>query len=459
MACVLWDNNAYDNTKGASEVFGHFHRDTLEWEINELLDAYISNSHTVFEDIDLNEVFSIYLQKTYNRNGLVRDFNEVYFNDQISAEQVVNEIGMGWNLGNTLDAHDRNLIRFDQGVESETSWGNVLTTEELIKGLAERGFKTLRIPVTWHNHIVDENYTIDPEWMKRVKTIVDWGIKYGLYVILNVHHDNFFYSPKDDKPVTYAKGFYPNLRNIKESEKFIYNIWSQIATAFNTGYDHHLIFEGLNEPRLTGTEFEWNFNKNEPICVEAAEVLNEYMRLIVKTIRETGGNNEKRFIMITPLAAGYQSAMESKVEFPDDTKYNGFKKKLILSVHMYAPYNLALNGDKAYTKFDQAGRDELKHNLASLYDKYVKGGIPVIIGEMGCVNKNNNEDRISWADYYVTTARRYHLSTVMWDNGISDISLEGQEIFGEYDRAKLSWVNEDFIDAYIKGAETEFDDL
>ena len=459
MACVLWDNNAYDNTKGASEVFGHFHRDTLEWEINELMEAYISTSNTVFEDIDLNEVFSIYLQKTYNRNGLVRDFNEVYFNDQISAEQVVNEIRMGWNLGNTLDAHDRNLIRFDQGVESETSWGNVLTTEEIIKGLADRGFKTLRIPVTWHNHIVDENYTIDPEWMKRVKTIVDWGLKYGLYVILNVHHDNFFYSAKDDKPVTYAKGFYPNLKNIKESEKFIYNIWSQIATAFNTGYDHHLIFEGLNEPRLTGTEFEWNFNKNEPICVEAAEVLNEYMRLIVKTIRETGGNNEKRFIMITPLAAGYQSAMESKVEFPDDTKYNGFKKKLILSVHMYAPYNLALNGDKAYTKFDQAGRDELKHNLASLYNKYVKGGIPVIIGEMGCVNKNNNEDRISWADYYVTIARRYHLSTVMWDNGISDISLEGQEIFGEYDRAKLSWVNEDFIDAYIKGAETEFDDL
>ena len=459
MACVLWDNNIYDNTNGASEVFGHFHRDTLEWEINELMEAYIATSNTVFEDIDLNEVFSIYPQKTYNRNGLVRDFNEVYFNDQISAEQVVNEIGMGWNLGNTLDAHDRNLIRFDQGVESETSWGNVLTTEEIIKGLAERGFKTLRIPVTWHNHIVDENYTIDPEWMKRVKTIVDWGLKYGLYVILNVHHDNFFYSPKDDKQVTYAKGFYPNLRNIKESEKFIHNVWSQIATAFNSGYDHHLIFEGLNEPRLTGTAFEWNFNKNEPMCIEAAEVLNEFMRLIVKTIRETGGNNEKRFIMITPLAAGYQSAMESKVVFPDDTKYNGFKKKLILSVHMYAPYNLALNGDKAYSKFDQAGRDELKHNLASLYNKYVKGGIPVIIGEMGCVNKNNNEDRIAWADYYVTIARRYHLSTIMWDNGISDITLEGQEIFGEYDRAKLSWVNEDFIDAYIKGAETEFDDL
>ena len=135
-----------------------------------------------------------------------------------------------------------------------------------------------------------------------------------------------------------SKGYYPNLRNIKQSEKFIYNIWSQIVTAFNDGYDHHLIFEGLNEPRLTGTEFEWNYKNDEPICKEAAEVLNEYMRLIFKTIRESGGNNEKRFIMITPLAAGYQAAMQSLVEFPDDEKYNPDNSKLILSVHMYSPF-------------------------------------------------------------------------------------------------------------------------
>ena len=315
MAAVLWDNNIYDNTKGAAEIFGHFHRDTLEWEINELMEAYINAANTEFEKIDLNDIFAIVPQQTYNRFGLVRDFNKVHFNDEVTAENIANEVGMGWNLGNTLDAHNTQLEGYDQGLSSESSWGNPKTSEAMIKGLAERGFKTLRVPVTWHNHLIDENYTIDPKWMQRVKTIVDWGIKYGLYVILNIHHDNFFYREQEDKALEYGKGFYPNKRNIKESEKFIHNIWSQIAIAFNNGYDHHLIFEGLNEPRLTGTEYEWWYKAREPICEEAAEVLNEYMRLIVKTIRETGGNNEKRFIMITPLEAGYQSSMESKVVF------------------------------------------------------------------------------------------------------------------------------------------------
>ena len=126
---------------------------------------------------------------------------------------------------------------------------------------------------------------------------------------------------------------------------------------------------------------------------------------------------------------------------------------------MYAPYNFALNLDKAYTKFDQNGRDELKNNFSNLYNKYVKNGINVILGEMGVVNKNNLEDRISWADYYVTTARRHHLSSIVWDNGVWDTSLEGQEIFGEYNRDTCSWQNEDLIDAFIKGAKTEFEEF
>ena len=459
MSVVVWDNNLFNNSRGASEILGHFHRDTLKWEIEELMETYISTSNVEFEDIDLNDLFAIYPQKTFNRNGLVRDYNEVFFDNKVTDEQIAYEVGMGWNLGNTLDAINHNLVGYNQGLSSETCWGNQRTTETMIKGLAERGFKTIRIPVTWHNHLIDDSYTIDPEWMQRVKTIVNWGIKYGLYVILNVHHDNFFYNQNEDNSLEYGQGFYPNKRNIKESEKFIYNIWSQIATAFNNGYDHHLIFEGLNEPRLSGTNYEWSYQASQPMCIEANEVLNEYMRLIVKAIRETGGNNEKRFIMITPLSAGYQSAMESNVVFPKDIKYNPNQNKLILSVHMYSPYNFALNLDKSYNKFTQSGRDELKNNFSSLYNKYVKNNIQVIIGEMGVVNKNNNDDRLAWADYYVTTARRYHLSSVLWDNGVYDITLEGQEILGEYHRDTCTWQNEDLIDYYISGSKTDFEDF
>ena len=325
----------------------------------------------------------------------------------------------------------------------------------MIEFIASSGFKSIRIPVTWHNHLIDENYTIDPQWMKRVKTIVDWGIKYGLFVILNTHHDIY---TQFEQPLTYGRGYYPLKRDMKESEKFIYNVWKQITEAFNNGYDHHLIFEGLNEPRLLGTEFEWYYKVGDPLCEEAGTVLNEYTKLIVKAIRESGGNNEKRFIMVTPLAAGYQAALESNFVFPTDSKYNPSNRKIILSVHMYSPYNFALNADKTYTKFEESYKTELKESFKTLYKRFVTINQHVIIGEMGVVNKNNTQDRIEWAEYYVSTARHYHLSTVLWDNGVWDVTASG-EIIGELHRDELKWHIQRLIDTYIKASQTEFYDF
>ena len=452
MACILWDNGQFDNSESASEIFGSFHRDQLTWENSDLIDHYITYATEPFEKFDEAQLFSIELTDTFSKEGLVVDDGKIEFNNEITAAELVNSVGMGWNLGNTLDANEEVTEGFNQGLSSEESWGNPKTTEAMIEFVAKSGFKTLRVPTTWHNHFIDEKYTIDPEWMKRVKTIVDWGIKYGLNVILNVHHDIY---TNTEEPLTYGKGYFPLKKDIKESEKFIYNVWKQIVEAFNNGYDHHLIFEGLNEPRLAGTEYEWSFNSSAPVCIEGREVLNEYMRLIVKIIRESGGNNEKRFIMITPLAAGFQPALESGLVFPDDSKYNPNSNKLILSVHMYAPYDLALNADKSFTKFEESYKVDLKDNFEALYKKFVSNNQYVIIGEMGIVNKNNTEDRLAWADYYVTTARNYHLSTVLWDNGKWDVTDTG-EIIGELHRDELKWHNDELIQTYIKASQTEF---
>ena len=55
----------------------------------------------------------------------------------------------------------------------------------MFEALVEKKFKSIRLSINWHNHLSDNNYTIDPEWIKRVKNIVDWAIKHGLYVIIN----------------------------------------------------------------------------------------------------------------------------------------------------------------------------------------------------------------------------------------------------------------------------------
>ena len=325
----------------------------------------------------------------------------------------------------------------------------------MIDFLVQTGFKAIRIPTTWHNHLIDDKYTIDPEWMKRVKTVVDWCIERGLYVILNTHHDN---ADQREDPLKYGQGYYPLKKDIVESEKFIYNVWKQIANAFNNGYDHHLIFEGLNEPRMIGMKYEWSYQVNDKTCQEAADVLNEFHRLIHKAIRETGGNNAKRFIMVTALSAGYDATINSPLEFPSDIKYNPDNNKLILSVHMYAPYELVMKPDMDNAEFTEEYRLQLYDNFKQVYRKYVNRGIHVIVGEMGFVNKNNTEARIAWGKYYIESGRKLQFSAFIWDNGYWDNSKTCDDIFGHLKRDQLEWENEELIKEYIKAGKTPLEE-
>ena len=101
-----------------------------------------------------------------------------------TATNAVKNMGLGWNLGNTLDANSGSA----QGLESETYWGQPVTKPELMKMMKEAGFSAIRVPVTWYNHM-DANGKVDEAWMKRVHEIVDYVINQGLYCIVNVHHD------------------------------------------------------------------------------------------------------------------------------------------------------------------------------------------------------------------------------------------------------------------------------
>ena len=291
--------------------------------------------------------FAIGLTTSFDQNRAVRDTKNLKIDATIQSSKIIDQMGFGWNLGNSLDAHNGFT---NEGLKSETSWGNPVTTENIISKLVSKGFKTIRIPVTWHNHLIDQRYTIDPNWMNRVKTVVDWCIKKGLYVILNVHHDQADYG------VSYGRGYYPRYNQITESEKFLLNIWSQITLAFNNGYDHHLIFEALNEPRLKGDSHEWWYQPGDSSCEEAIKVINEYNQLIHTVIRKSGGNNKSRFLLFTSGAAAYSYVTSSGFTLPDDSAYNPKIRKILVSVHMYLPYDFAMNGDMSKNYFTEQYR-------------------------------------------------------------------------------------------------------
>ena len=389
--------------------------------------------------------YAISLTTTYDSSQAVKDTKSVTFDSSMQSSKLIDAMGFGWNLGNSLDAH---ISGSNEGLDSETSWGNPKTSESMINALVSKGFKTIRIPVTWHNHLIDQQYTIDPDWMNRVKTVVDMCIDKGLFVILNIHHDQADYG------VSYGEGYYPRENQKTESEKFLLNVWSQIALAFNNGYDHHLIFEALNEPRLKGDTYEWWYSAGESNSEECVSVINEYNELIHTVIRQSGGNNKARFLLFTSGAASFSYITSSGFTLPDDTSYNPKHKRILVSVHLYSPYDFALNEDMSINTFTTDYQTELENTFQTLRTKFVKQGYYVVVTEMGATDKLNTDQRVAWGTYFVERTRKLGMACVVWDNNAWNTNWDANEKFGLLHRDQITWEPEALVNAFISASKT-----
>lgn len=342
----------------------------------------------------------------------------------MTGEALMLAMKIGWNLGNTFDAPD-----------GETSWGMPATTCEIIQAVKDMGFNTLRLPVSWHKHVSPApEYTIDEAWLKRVSMIVDYALELDMYVILNSHHDNAVYMP--------------TVENQQNGQEYLGAIWTQIAAYFKD-YDYHLIFETMNEPRVEGTSYEWHVDTKRKESMDAVEVVNVLNQTAVDAIRATGGYNAQRWIVVSPYAANYFSSAMSAFRLPEDPA-----GKLIVSMHSYAPYDLALNVHSDVDTFSKADYSDISSPIKSLYNKFVKNGIPVIIDEMGCRNKGNDEARYEWAKYYVSVAKEHGMICCWWDNGVTTTVSEG---FGILNRRKLKVYDESVrvLQGLMDGLETQ----
>lgn len=331
----------------------------------------------------------------------------------VSPMDLVADMKIGWNLGNTLDATG------GMGIMSETAWGNPKTKQEMIDKILDAGFNVIRIPVTWDGHFgAATEYKIHDIWLQRVKEVVDYAYNKGAYVIINTHHEEWYMPTEENK--------------VANGEQIV-ALWTQIAEYFKE-YDEHLIFEGLNEPRLRGTSKEWNGDAT------ASEVINYWEQLFVDAVRATGGNNTLRHLMITGYAASSSRDNLAKIKLPEDDK-------LIVSVHAYNPYNFALNAKGTAKWSAEKDGSELTNFAKMLNELFVSNGVPVIIGEFGAVNKENMEARVEWASYYVSAAKEYGIPCIWWDNNA--FTGEGEN-FGLLDRRALEFPYPELLDAMMK---------
>lgn len=342
------------------------------------------------------------------------------FQWEVSAMDIVKEIKIGWNIGNTLDSTRDNIARVEPAFKFETAWGNPKVTQELIDTVLDSGFNLIRIPVSWKNHFGPEpEYEIVESWMERVQEVVDYAYNKGAYVILNLHHEDWNYPYYDNQEAACEK---------------MRALWEQIAERFKD-YDEHLIFEAQNEPRKIGTPLEWNGGDEEGWAV-----VNATNAAFVETIRNSSGKNADRMLMLPGYGANSSVGIKH-IEVPEDNR-------IIISVHAYEPYDFALNTEgRSEWNEDKTAIDTLMNNLKELY---IDKGIPVIIGEFGAMNKDNEQDRAAWAEYYTSAAAEIGVPCVWWDNGL----FEGEgERFGLFDRRTYECKYKEVLAALMRGVE------
>lgn len=325
------------------------------------------------------------------------------------------KLGTGWNLGNTLDAYSKEKKSITVE-ESETQWHNPITTRQLFKTVKNAGFETVRIPVTWYGHL-DDNGTIDPKWLLRVSEVVDMALAQDLYVIINVHHDTWL-DPGED--------------NYENGKKMIASVWGQIAYYFSE-YDENLLFEGMNEPRLLDTANEWDEG-----TLFARDTINEYNNLFVKTVRDTGGNNQNRYLLITPYCSSTEEEVIRDLAVPKDLR-------VMVSLHAYIPYQFALNesGTSSWSADNEADVAQIDSFFSLVNQYYTSKGVPAVITEFGVMNKDNLTERLEWLDYFKEKADEQNISYIWWDEGAREGKIGKFQLLNRY---KNEWIFPEIVE-------------
>jgi len=339
--------------------------------------------------------------------------NYIYFSSNKTAIQIVDDMGLGYNLGKTYNCcsfiDEENIL-----YEQIKTWGTILPTKKMIKKIKKYGFKTIRFQILYTNLTDFSN----SEWLMRVKEIVERIIKEGMYCILSVYHDREFW-----------------ISGGKKSKDNYINFWKQIANQFIDN-DEHLIFEALSEIYLN---------------IEYINILN-LTQYFIDTIRSSDGFNKKRLLIIPEMNTELEINDYYKLELPKDPS-----NKTAVSIQYYFPSeplneygmdSLIWNDKFGYiydgipiTKWGSAyDYKEIINKIEILKSIFIDKGIPVIFSEVGILSKYNNITSPNREFLYTLFSLTKEINGIMaclWDN-----SEKISENNNYYNRETDTWNDE-----------------
>ena len=308
-----------------------------------------------------------------------------------TAKDAVKNMGVGWNLGNTLDAADASKA-WTTTEQHETCWGQPVTKPELLKMMKEAGFGAIRVPITWYQEM-DSEGKVNDAWMNRVKEVVDYVLDNDMYCIINVHHDT-----GDGKQWLHA-----STTNYDTNKKKYEYLWKQIAEKFKD-YGQKLLFESYNE--MLDDNNRWN----EPTTDDGYKAINSYAKSFVTTVRNTGGNNKDRNLVVNDYSASSTANAMKALDLPEETGH------IIFQIHSYPNW-----------KSESNAKSEID-NLMSNIKSNLLNRAPVIIGEYATFTTwpadldyyaTDRKVALYAMDYLIKKTKEAGIGTFYW-MGLSD---------------------------------------
>ena len=328
-----------------------------------------------------------------------------------TAKDAVKNMGVGWNLGNTLDANDATKT-WTTTAQHETCWGQPVTKPELLKMMKEAGFSTIRVPVTWYQEM-DKDGKVNDAWMNRVKEVVDYVIDNGMYCILNVHHD----TGADEG--SYKSWIKASTSNYNTNKTKYEGLWRQIAEKFKD-YDQHLLFEAYNE--MLDEKNNWN----EPASDDGYKAINSYAKSFVTTVRGTGGNNKQRNLVVNTYSASSTANAMKKLDLPEESGH------IIFQLHSYPNW-----------KSESNAKTEIDNLISNIKTNLLKRA-PVIIGEYATfttwpskIDYYDTDRKVALyaMDYLIKQTKTAGIGTCYW-MGLSDGESRSMPSFNQADLAQ-----------------------
>lgn len=333
-----------------------------------------------------------------------------------TIQDYVDAMQPGYNLGNTFDAFGGDWVQEIQDT----------VTQDFINEIARQGFKSIRIPITWEwdGHTgAAPDYTVDPAWMNRIQQVVDWSLDAGLYVMINLHHDNIRWINQMPTNHDAVLAKYDAL-------------WTQIADRFKN-HSNKLMFESVNEPQFVNVD---NAKQNE--------LLDELNTSFFHIVRASGGANDVRPLVLPTLVT---NGGQVDMDYLASTIAKLNDKNLIATIHFYGfwPFGINIAG---YSTFEHNGdtAKDIDGLAARAYNTFIAKGVPVVVGEFGVFGWDSwgagddvpeKGEANKFFEYSTYVFKQNKMTHMLWDNT------------SRFDRSTYKWNDQDTYNYIMAGLE------